>query len=116
LGTVRLEVYPWVSELLGGGRADRLLLEEEVHAGDTVRHLLHRLAARYPDFARRAFDPASGQLSSLVSLFHNDRFLELVEGLDTALAPGDSLTMLPAWEGGTARQARCGQHPETVRR
>ena len=105
---VRLKVFPWLSEIFGAGRSEALLLEEEREEGDTVRHLLRRLAQRYPGFAQRVFDPETEELSGLVSLFHNDRFLELAKGLDTHLAPGDSLTLVPVWEGGSWPQLTKG--------
>ncbi|MBF8267754.1 MAG: hypothetical protein HW388_1262 [Dehalococcoidia bacterium] len=98
--TISLEIFPWLTEVFVAGRTNRLRLEEERYEGDTVRSLLLRLAQSYPGFAQRVFDPKTQELSDQVSLFHNSRFLELVGGLDTPLAPGDELLLLPAWEGG----------------
>jgi len=99
LAQVRIEVYPWLTELLGGGRSQHLIMDMAVSGGETVRQLLSRLAQEHPDFAARAFD-APGTPSTLMSLFLNDLFLELAGGLDVALSDGDSLTLIPAWEGG----------------
>ena len=111
MASVRIELFPWITELCGGSRTDHMILEVEIQGGETVRGLLYRLASQYPEFAQRAFDTQAGLPSPLVSLFLNDRFLELAGGLDTALSSGDSLTLIPAWEGGSAL---AHVEPETV--
>lgn len=111
MAKVQIEVFPWLTELLGGSRTDRMFMDVTIEDGETVRSLLRRLAAQYPEFAQRAFDARTGLPSPLVSVFLNDRFLELAGGLDTALASGDSLTLIPAWEGGSSLSAFSAESP-----
>lgn len=101
MGNAKIEVFPWLTELFGASRADHMTIDVAIADGDTIRQLLSRLAHQYPHFAQRAFDLETGLPSPLVSLFLNDRFLELAGGLDAALADGDSIMMIPAWEGGS---------------
>lgn len=74
--------------------------EEEVEEGATVGALFDRLATENPDFARHVFDRDTKQLMGHVNVIFNDRILELVNGLDTEINDGDTLTLLPSFAGG----------------
>ncbi|MEE9201962.1 MAG: MoaD/ThiS family protein [Dehalococcoidia bacterium] len=100
MGKVRLEIWPWLSrhqETTGFGR---LVLEEDVRDGETLRDFLHRMGEGHRVFREVIFDPRSQQLSRQVTVIYNERLLELAEGLDTLLHDGDRLSFLPAFAGG----------------
>ncbi|MFH1140340.1 MAG: MoaD/ThiS family protein [Chloroflexota bacterium] len=98
---IRLEVIPWLTRAFGAPGPGRLVREEEVEAGATVRDLFDRLASQYQGFAELVFDRHNQQLTGLVSVILNDRILELQGGLDTTFADGDTILLLPAYSGGS---------------
>lgn len=65
----------------------------------TVRAALEQLEQDYPALYRSVCEE-SGAVRRHVNLFVNDSFLHEREGLDTALVPGDVLTIMPAVSGG----------------
>ncbi|MBI2918334.1 MAG: MoaD/ThiS family protein [Chloroflexi bacterium] len=105
VGNAKIEVFPWLTELFGASRASHMTMDVAIADGQTVRQLLARLAQQYPDFGQRGFSLETGLPSSLVSLFLNERFLELAGGLDAPLGDGDNIMMIPAWEGGSGLRA-----------
>lgn len=100
MAKVRLEVVPWLTRAFGVTGPGRLVKEEEVDAGATVRDLFDRLATQYQGFAELVFDRDSRELTGLVSVIFNDRVIELHGGLDATVADGDTIILLPAYAGG----------------
>jgi sulfur-carrier protein len=64
-----------------------------------VRAALERLEQSHPSLYRGVCDE-TGAVRRHVNLFVNTANVRDGEGLDTALAPGDVLTILPAVSGG----------------
>lgn len=72
----------------------------ELHtSAASVRAALHYLRQDYPPLYRSVCDE-TGAVRRHVNLFVNDSFLSKRDGLDTPLAPGDILTIMPAVSGG----------------
>ena len=65
----------------------------------TVRAALDELEQRFPMVYRGVCDD-TGTVRRHVNLFVNTDHIRDREGLDTALVPGDLLTILPAVSGG----------------
>jgi sulfite reductase beta subunit-like hemoprotein/molybdopterin converting factor small subunit len=65
----------------------------------TVREVLAALAARHPDLTARVLD-AEGRVVPSVNLFVGDEEIGALQGLDTPVAPGQEVTILPALSGG----------------
>jgi molybdopterin converting factor small subunit len=65
----------------------------------SVRAALEQLERRHPSLHRSICDE-TGRVRRHVNLFVNTSHVRDREGLDTALAPGDVLTILPAVSGG----------------
>lgn len=99
--TVKLVVLPWLTRAFGVPGPGRLVREEEVAPGATVRDLFDRLASQHQGFAELVFDQNSQELSGLVSAVLNDRLLDLQGGLDVTFADGDTIIVLPAFSGGS---------------
>lgn len=71
----------------------------EVQAG-TVREALNRLEKRFgPAFAAELLT-ADGEVKPLYNLLVNGRNIAFLAGLDTPLAEGDRLTIIPPAAGG----------------
>ena len=65
----------------------------------SVRALLEELEQRYPELHRSVCDE-TGAVRRHVNLFVNTSNVRDLEGVDTALTPGDVVTILPAVSGG----------------
>jgi molybdopterin synthase sulfur carrier subunit len=74
--------------------------EKEVAAeGSNVGDVLRSLAQRHPDTERQLFGE-DGSLNRYVNVYLNDEDVRVLEGLETAVKPGDTLVILPAMAGG----------------
>ena len=67
--------------------------------GSTVGEALKALDAAHPGFAGRLFDDA-GQLRRFVNVFLTDEDVRFLDGLDTPVADGETLSIVPAVAGG----------------
>jgi adenylyltransferase/sulfurtransferase len=72
---------------------------ELVLSATSVRAALEQLEQGYPSLYRSVCDE-TGSVRRHVNLFVNTSDVRDREGLDTALSPGDVLTILPAVSGG----------------
>jgi sulfur-carrier protein len=88
--TVRIPTQ--LRELSGGA--------SEVSAdGDTVASVLAGLEAAHPGFGERLFDD-SGQLRRFVNVFVADEDIRFLEGVDTPVSEGQTVSIVPAVAGG----------------
>jgi len=76
------------------GGASELLL-----SAPSVRAALEQLGRSHPSLYRSICDE-TGRVRGHVNLFVNTSLVRDREGLDTALVPGDVITILPAVSGG----------------
>ena len=67
--------------------------------GSTVGDILGALADQHPS-AREQLFAADGDLNRYVNVYLNDEDVRVLEGLDTAVDPGDTIVILPAMAGG----------------
>ena len=67
--------------------------------GDTVSEALTALNAAHPGFADRLFDD-SGKLRRFINVFVADEDIRFLDGVDTKLAPGVTMSIVPAVAGG----------------
>jgi len=68
-------------------------------SAQSVRLALEELERSHPSLHRCVCDE-TGAVRRHINLFVNSSHVRDLEGLDTALAPGDVLTILPAVSGG----------------
>jgi MoaD family protein len=69
--------------------------------GSTVSEVLTSLESRYPGFRERIYD-ADGNLRQFVNIYKNDEDIRFGSGLETPVAAGDDLSIVPAVAGGRA--------------
>ncbi len=101
MGKIRLEVLPALAETLGiEATSEEVIADRESDGDSSVRELLNRLGARHQRFGQVVFDIHTQKLTGRVIIFFNGRDLELVDGLETRLSDGDTLTFVPLIEGG----------------
>ncbi|MFZ4584765.1 MAG: MoaD/ThiS family protein [Acidimicrobiia bacterium] len=74
--------------------------EVQLDAG-TVAELLAGLQTQFPGFGERLFDD-SGALRRFVNVFVAEEDIRFLDGLDTAVADGQVLSIIPAVAGGLA--------------
>ncbi len=67
-------------------------------SGQTVRDLLADLDSRHDGLADRVVD--EGAIRRFVNVYVNDEDVRFTGGLDTPVADGDQVTILPAVAGG----------------
>jgi molybdopterin converting factor small subunit len=68
-------------------------------SASSVRGVLEEIERRYPALYRGICDE-TGAVRRHVNLFVNISHMRELNGLDTALEPGDMITVLPAVSGG----------------
>jgi len=68
-------------------------------AGATVGEVFNQLIADYPGLRAQLLDDAGG-LHKFVNVYKDDDDIRYLDGLDTKLADGDVLSILPAVAGG----------------
>jgi len=89
---VSVRIPTQLRELSGG--AAEVALE-----GTTVAELLTALEARHPGFAERLHN-GDGSLRRFVNVFVADEDIRFLQGLDTPVAPGQTVSIVPAVAGG----------------
>ena len=67
--------------------------------GATVGEVFNALVGRYPGLRGNLLDDA-GNLHKFVNVYKDDDDIRYLDGLDTKLADGDVLSILPAVAGG----------------
>ncbi|MEU9435699.1 MoaD/ThiS family protein [Streptomyces sp. NPDC048252] len=68
--------------------------------GDTLADLFTYLETRHTGIRARIVD--DGKLRRFVNVYLNDEDVRFVDGIDTKLTDGDTVTILPAVAGGMA--------------
>lgn len=76
--------------------------EKRVSAtGETLAAVISDLESHYSGISERLIDSDHpGKLHRFVNIYVNDEDVRFSGGLDTAIADGDSITILPAVAGG----------------
>ena len=67
--------------------------------GSTVTEALKALDGEYPGFGERLFDDG-GSLRRFVNVFLADEDIRFLQGVDTPVADGQTLSIVPAVAGG----------------
>ena len=67
--------------------------------GETVGEILKALDAAHPGFGERIFDD-SGRLRRFVNVFLAEEDIRFLDGLDTPVPAGATLSIVPAVAGG----------------
>jgi molybdopterin synthase sulfur carrier subunit len=68
-------------------------------SGSTVSEVLKGLEAAHPGFGDRLFDE-TGKLRRFVNVFVADEDVRFLDGLDTPVADGTTVSIVPAVAGG----------------
>jgi cysteine synthase/molybdopterin converting factor small subunit len=88
----RVRIPPTLRDAVGGAR-------EVEAAGPTLRDLLSDLAERFPTLGRQVFEDGNG-LAPFVNVYVDNEDVRTLDGLDTPVAEGATVILLPAMAGG----------------
>jgi len=67
--------------------------------GETVDEVLRTLVDRYPDLADNLYNE-DDELRRFVNVYVGDEDIRFGDGVDTALSPGDEVSLVPSIAGG----------------
>jgi len=67
--------------------------------GGTVGDVLKHLGEQHPGLAQRLYDD-NGKVRRFVNIFANDEDIRFLDDLDTPVADGDEVSLVPAIAGG----------------
>jgi sulfur-carrier protein len=90
--SVTVRIPTQLRELSGGAS------EVEIEGG-TVKELLAGLDAAHPGFAGRLYDDTGG-LRRFVNIFVADEDIRFLDGIDTPVPDGQTISIIPAVAGG----------------
>lgn len=94
--SVVVRIPPTLRSEVGGAR--------QVEAtGDTVRAVLDDVVARYPSLGAQVL--ADGGIAPFVNVYLGGEDVRTLDGLDTPVADGETVILLPAMAGGASRPA-----------
>ena len=68
-------------------------------SGATIRELIEDIGGKFPDFKEKVVGD-DGSLHRFINVYANDEDVRYLEGLDTKVADGDTVAILPAVAGG----------------
>lgn len=97
---VTVEAVAWVTRFVGGDGSRRQVYVELAHPGDTVRTVLRRLSARFPELQAALWDPQGGELGEHIEVLVNDAVLGVSRTLDSPAQDGDRITLIGQYVGG----------------
>ncbi len=100
IGHVTVEAVAWVTQFVGGDGTRRILFEEAVASGATVRSVLHRVSDRFPKLDEALWQRPGGALAEHIEVLVNDAVLGISHDLDSPVQPGDRITLIGQYTGG----------------
>ena len=97
---VRVEVVAWVTKFVGGDGSRRAVFDDVAKPGESLRAVLRRLSARFPQLDEALWDRQSGELGEHIEVLVNDAILGVERTLDGEVQDGDRITLLGQYMGG----------------
>jgi len=95
-----IEVTTWVTKLVGGDGSGSRVAEERFAPGETLRDVLRRWSARYPELDAALWDSSRANLGEHIEVFVNDAVLGVAHELDSRVEDGDRITLMGQFMGG----------------
>jgi molybdopterin converting factor small subunit len=95
-----IEVTTWVTRLVGGDGSGSRVTQEAFTPGETVRDVLRRWSARFPELDAALWDPTRTVLGEHIEVLVNDAVLGVTHELDSPLEGGERITLLGQFMGG----------------
>jgi molybdopterin converting factor small subunit len=98
--SVTIEVTTWVTKHVGGDGSGSKVFTEAFAPRETVRDVLRRCSARFPELDAALWSPDRTELGEHIEVVVNDAVLGVTHGLDSTLQNGDRITLLGQFMGG----------------
>lgn len=95
-----VEVTTWVTKHVGGDGSGSKVFTEAFVPSETVRDVLRRCSARFPELDAALWSPDRAELGEHIEVVVNEAVLGVTHGLDSALQNGDRITLLGQFMGG----------------
>jgi molybdopterin converting factor small subunit len=95
-----VEVTTWVTKLAGGDGTGTRFFTEPFSPGETVRQVLRRCSARFPELDAALWDSTRQSLGEHIEVLVNDAVLGVAHDLDSRLEGGERITLLGQFMGG----------------
>lgn len=95
-----VEVTTWVTKHVGGDGSGSKVFTEPFAPGETVRDVLRRCSARFPELDAALWSPDHTELGEHIEVVVNDAVLGVTHELDSPLKNGDRITLLGQFMGG----------------
>ena len=67
--------------------------------GSTIGEVLGKLKQDYPEFGQRLFK-GDNEINRFINVYVNDEDIRFLDNLNTAVKPGDDVSIVPAIAGG----------------
>jgi molybdopterin converting factor small subunit len=99
VATIPVEMASWVTRFVGGDGSGRRVVEHPYAPGVTVRSVLRGVSARFPELDHALWH--GPELGENIEVLVNDAVLGIAHELDSPLHPGDRITLLAQYMGGT---------------
>ena len=99
-GRATIEVTTWVTKLVGGDGSGSRVFEEATAAGETLRDVLRRWSARFPELDAALWDSTGAGLGPHIEVLVDDAVLGVAHELESPLAGGEHITLLGQFMGG----------------
>lgn len=97
---VRVELVAWATMFVGGDGSNHRRLVVDASPGDTVRTVLKRLSARYPDLDKALWHEGTDALSEHLEIAVNDALLGINHTLESQVKAGDKILLMGQYTGG----------------
>jgi molybdopterin converting factor small subunit len=97
-GAVTVEAISWVTKFVGGDGHGQKVIEVPVGPGATVRSVLAAVSGRHPELGQALWN--GRELGEHMEVLVNDAVLGITHEIDSPVAPGDRIALLPQFVGG----------------
>ena len=78
----------------------RLVLEEEMEEGSTLKDLLDKLVITHPEVIKHFYDLKEGSLTGAAAIALNGSLIQSLNGLETRINNSDVVAVIPLLVGG----------------
>jgi len=95
-----IEITTWVTKLVGGDGTGSRVFAEPFAPGETIRQVLRRCSARFPELDVALWGPGRVDLGEHIEVLVNDAVLGVARELDSPLEGGERITLLGQFMGG----------------
>lgn len=97
---VHIEIMPWLSKTVGKTEWGKVVAEQSLPDGATLRDLIFALAADHAAFGETVWNAEGGHVAEEITVLVNGRLSDLQHGADTPLRDDDLVIFLPGFAGG----------------